>query len=466
MNVGYSSACPHEVLWNPAHILCLRIRVNETSDPSLRAVDQSLSTRPCRVALFTETFLPKIDGVVTRLCQTVRHMQMFGHQVLVVAPEGDISEYEGARVHGVSGPPFPLYPDMKMAFPRPSIGKVVSEFRPDLIHAIQPMLLGTAAFYYASQLRVPLVVSYHAQVDRYLHYYGIGMLESLFWKAHKSAYNGADLVLCTSRVMVDLLRSQGIHRVDLWQRGVDTELFRPELASPEMRVRLSDGHPDAKLLVYIGRLSAEKGLEAAKPILQAIPGLRLALVGDGPHREKLQQHFAGTPTCFAGYMRGPELAAAYASADIFFMPSRTETLGLVVLEAMAAGTPVVAAAEGGILDIVRDGVTGHLYPYGNDTAAISAVRKLLADTTHHEEIRRAARLDAEHWSWAAATRQLEGFYRQILARERDLPLLIAERSASGVSPQETCESLQISKATLRRHQRLLEASRSYPNAAA
>jgi glycosyltransferase involved in cell wall biosynthesis len=343
---------------------------------------------------------------------------------------------------------------------------VLAEFRPDLIHGVQPMLLGTAAFYYSAQLRLPLVISYHAQVDRYLHYYGIGKLESLFWKAHKSAYNGADLVLCTSQPMVDLLEQQGIRRVKLWQRGVDTETFCPARASQEMRSRLTQGYPEQKLSIYIGRLSAEKGIEAVRPVLEAIPGLRLALVGDGPHREKLEAHFAGTPTYFAGYLRGDELAAAYACADVFFMPSRTETLGLVVLEAMAAGTPVVAAAEGGILDIIRDGITGHLYPYGDDKAAVSAVEKLLSDPIHYAEVRRTARLDAERWSWAAATRQLEAFYLKILNREAELAQRIAEWSAPGVSAEEICEALEISKATLRRQTRLMDAARTFPNHAA
>lgn len=429
--------------------------MNQTCIARVDRSQASIADRPLRVALFSETFLPKIDGVVTRLCQTIRHLRAFGHQVLVIAPDGKIADYEGARVHGVPGPPFPFYPDMKMAFPRPSIGKVLAEFQPDLIHAVQPMLLGAAAFYYSSQRRVPLVISYHAQVDRYLHYYGIGKLEALFWKAHKTAYNGADLVLCTSQVMVDLLRQQGIQRVDLWQRGVDTETFRFDRASQPMRARLTQGHPEAKLLVYIGRLSAEKGLEAAKPILQAIPGIRLALVGDGPHRDKLVQYFAGTPTYFAGYLKGAELASAYSSADIFFMPSRTETLGLVVLEAMAAGCPVVAAAEGGILDIVRDGVTGHLYQHGDTAASIAAVNRLLSDRVHYDETRRAARLDAEQWSWAAATRQLEGCYFGVLSREQELPRRIAERSVSAKSDDDLCDDLQISKATLRRHERLL-----------
>ena len=410
--------------------------------------------RPLRIALFTETFLPKIDGVVTRLCQTIRHLVLFGYEVLVIAPDGGLTEYEGARVHGVRGFSFPLYPDIKLAIPRPSIGKALADFQPDLIHAIHPVVLGASAFHYSKVHSVPLVVSYHAQLDKYLHYYGFGKLEPLFWKGTRSAYNGSDLVLATSQAMTDLLRQQGLKRVGTWQKGVDTEAFTPDKASPEMRDRLTQGHPEDKLMVYIGRLSAEKGIEACRPVLQAIPGLRLALVGDGPHREKLKEYFAGTPTCFPGFLRGPELAAAYASADIFFMASRTETLGLVVIEAMAAGCAVVAANEGGIPDIVRDGVTGHLFKGGDIESAIAAVRRLITDDVHREHMSREARLDAEKWSWAAATRQLEGFYRDVMSREQELSHRIAAFSRETASEAQICVALDISKATFRRQMRL------------
>lgn len=414
----------------------------------------SVAERSLRIALFSEVFLPKIDGVVTRLCQTIRHLRAAGHMVLVIAPDGNVAEFEGARIHGVPGLAFPLYPDIKMAFPRPSIGKALAAFQPDLIHAVQPMLLGTSALYYSSQHRVPLVISYHAQVDRYLHYYSLGFLEPLLWKGTRSAYNGADRVLVTSQAMQELLRGRGIRRVELWQRGVDTETFHPQQASRQIRARLTQGHPEEKLLLCVGRLSAEKGLEECRPVLEALPGVRLALVGDGPHRAKLEQHFVGTPTYFAGYLQGAELAAAYASADVFFMPSRTETLGLVLLEAMAAGCPVVAAAEGGIVDIVRDGVTGHLYQYGDREGSISAVRHLLSDSDHRENMCREARLDAEKWSWSAATRQLEGFYRDVMTREQEISRSIAQHSAPHASMDYICDALQISRATFRRHTRL------------
>jgi glycosyltransferase involved in cell wall biosynthesis len=403
-----------------------------------------------RIAFFTETFLPRIDGTVTRLSQTIRQLRGLGHEVLVIAPDGGIEEFEGARIHGVPGFPFPLYPEQKVAIPRPSIGRTLAAFRPHLIHALHPVLIGASAFHYSSVLRVPLVVSHHAQLHKWLSYYGLGVLEPAMWRAVRSAYNRADLVLVTSNVMRELLCERGILRVELWQRGIDTEAFHPQHASHEMRAKLTQGHPQDKLLLYVGRLSAEKEIEQCRGILQAIPGLRLALVGDGPHRSKLEQHFAGTPTNFVGFVKGPDLAAAFASADVFFLPSRTETLGLVLLEAMAAGLPVVAAAEGGILDVVQDGVTGHLYDPTDLSGAVVAIRRLLNDSAHRETIRRNAHLDVEKWGWPAATRQLVGFYRDVLAREEELSCKIAQEKAPGASPEAICQNLRISRATFNR----------------
>ncbi len=408
--------------------------------------------RPLRIALFTERFLPKIDGITTRLLHTVRHLRRQGQQVLVIAPEG-VREFEGTPVHSVTGFRFPLYPDQIVAIPRPSVGRVLAEFQPDLIHTVNPACLGISAFYYSSLYQVPLVVSYHTQLGKYLHYYGMGRLEEFMWWGIRKGYNRADLTLATSSAMQKELETRGIQRVGLWRRAVDTEAFRPELGSREMRARLTEGHPEDKLLLYVGRLSAEKEIEQCRAVLEATPGLRLALVGDGPHRGKLQEYFAGTPTHFAGFLKGAELSAAFASADVFFLPSRTETLGLVLLEAMAAGCPVVAAAAGGILDVVQDGVTGHLYEPGDMAAATSAIRRLLEDSAHRERVRKNGLEEAERWSWAEATRDLVMAYRKMIARERDLPREIARRSDSGASEEAICDALNVSRATLRRHAR-------------
>jgi len=366
-----------------------------------------------RIALFTETFLPKVDGIVTRLRHTVEYLQRHGDRVLVVSPDGGITEYKGARVYGVSGFPLPLYPELKLALPRPAIGDVLEKFQPDIIHVVNPAVLGLAGLFYGKVLKIPLVASYHTHLPQYLQHYGLGMLEGLLWELLKVGHNQAQLNLCTSTAMMQELTARGIERVDLWQRGVDTELFHPDLVSYQMRSHLSQGNPQNPLLLYVGRLSAEKEIERIKPILEAIPDARLALVGDGPHRLALEKHFAGTNTLFVGYLTGRELGSAFASADAFIFPSRTETLGLVLLEAMAAGCPVVAANSGGITDIVTSGVNGYLFDPEDDKGAITATQRLLEQKQERESIRENARLEAERWGWAAATRQLQDYYMAV-----------------------------------------------------
>jgi glycosyltransferase involved in cell wall biosynthesis len=367
-----------------------------------------------RIALFTETFLPKIDGIVTRLRHTVECLQKQGDRVLIFCPDGGLKEYQGAKIHGVSAMPFPLYPELKLAIPRPTIGKALARFQPDLIHAVNPAVLGIGGIYYAKTTNTPLIASYHTHLPQYLQHYGFGALEPLLWELLKLAHNQAQLNLCTSTAMVRELASHGIERLDLWQRGVDTEMYQPYLASAKMRSRLTQGNPDAPLLIYVGRLSAEKEIDRIKTVLEAIPNARLALVGNGPHKEALEAHFAGTNTYFVGYLQGLELASAYASADAFIFPSRTETLGLVLLEAMAAGCPVVAANSGGIPDIVTDGVNGYLFDPKEPDSAIVATQKLFADSTARQQMRKNARQEAEKWSWMAATSQLRDYYRAIL----------------------------------------------------
>ncbi|MFM7512738.1 MAG: glycosyltransferase family 4 protein [Cyanobium sp.] len=376
-----------------------------------------------KIAFFTETFLPKVDGIVTRLTKTVQHLAAGGDEVVVFCPEGAPDTYMGARVVGVPAMPLPLYPELKLALPRPAVAEALERFQPDLVHVVNPAVLGLGGIWLARTRGYPLVASYHTHLPKYLEHYGMGMLEPLLWELLKAAHNQARLNLCTSTAMVQELSEKGIQHTDLWQRGVDTELFRPELRQQATRNKLLGGHSDSgKLLLYIGRLSAEKQIERIRPVLEAIPDARLALVGDGPHRQQLEAHFRGLPATFVGYLAGEELASAYASGDAFVFPSSTETLGLVLLEAMAAGCPVVGANRGGIPDIVSDGVNGCLYdPDGMDGGAASltaAVQCLLGDPQQRQALRQAARAEAEHWGWAGATAQLRRFYTRLLEQEQ------------------------------------------------
>ncbi len=372
-----------------------------------------------KIAFFTETFLPKVDGIVTRLTKTVQQLVAAGDEVLIFCPEGAPESYMGARVVGVPAMPLPLYPELKLALPRPAVSEALDRFGPDLVHVVNPAVLGLGGIWLARSRGLPLVASYHTHLPKYLEHYGMGMLEPLLWELLKAAHNQAQLNLCTSTAMVEELASRGIQHTALWQRGVDTDLFRPELASATMRQRLHGGHDDTgHLLLYIGRLSAEKQIDRIRPVLEAMPQTRLALVGDGPHRQQLERHFEGTATTFVGYLAGEELASAYASGDAFLFPSSTETLGLVLLEAMAAGCPVVGANRGGIPDIVSDGVNGCLYDPDQPASLPTAVERLLGDPAARRQLRLAAREEAERWGWPSATAQLQGYYRQVLNQGR------------------------------------------------
>lgn len=367
-----------------------------------------------RIVFFTETFIPKVDGIVTTLCQTIKQLKSLGHEVLIFAPEGGFREFEQCRIVGIPGHAFPFYPELRLSLPRASMRQTIAEFKPDLIHVTEPALLGIAGLYYAGgnnggALRLPLAVSYHTDLPNYLRYYGLGLIEPIIWPLLRLRHNRATVNLCTSAVMVRQLEEHGIARVALWPGGVDADRFHPSRRSGTMRARLTEGHSESPLLLYVGRLSAEKDIELLKPVLQAIPAARLALVGDGPHHKALAQHFAGLPVFMAGFLHGDELASAYASSDIFVMPSRTETLGLVVLEAMSSGLPVVAARAGGIPEMIEDGVSGYLFD--DENQAIAAILQLLPSRDKRETIGQTARTHAAEHSWKAATAQLLEHYR-------------------------------------------------------
>ena len=329
----------------------------------------------------------------------------------------------GAKVIGVPAMPLPLYPELKLGLPGPGVSDELENFKPDLIHVVNPAVLGLGGIWLAKTNNIPLVASYHTHLPKYLEHYGMGMLEPLLWELLKAAHNQATLNLCTSTAMVQELSEKGIQNTALWQRGVDTDIFKPELRDEEMRKRLLGNFSDeGSLLIYVGRLSAEKQIERIKPVLKALPSTRLALVGDGPYRQQLEKIFQGTSTTFVGYLSGNELASAYASGDAFLFPSSTETLGLVLLEAMAAGCPVVGANKGGIPDIISDGENGCLYnPDGeNDGASslIEATKKLLGNEIERTTMRQAARSEAERWGWAGATKQLRSYYEDVLDKKQ------------------------------------------------
>jgi glycosyltransferase involved in cell wall biosynthesis len=370
-----------------------------------------------RIAFFTETFLPATDGVVTRLRNTLEELAGVGDAMLVIAPrypDGGPDSYAGAPIYRVPGVPFPPYPRIKLSPAHPGVGRALRRFGPDLIHTVNPFILGPGGIYYARRLKVPLVASYHTNVATYARYYRLGLgVDATRWYT-RQLHNRATINLCTSETTMDYLLGEGIKRVRLWPQGVDAQRFHPAKASRSWRERLSGGHPTERLLLYVGRLAPEKGIERLKAVLREVSGTRLAIVGDGPARPSLERAFTGTPTVFTGLLHGEDLAAAYASADAFLFPSTTETLGIAMLEALASGLPVVAARSGASGEVVTEGESGLFYEPSSPATLVAAVRRLCSDDDLREALARGARAAAEKRDWGASTRVLRGYYEEAL----------------------------------------------------
>ena len=371
-----------------------------------------------RIALFTETFLPKIDGVVNTLCCLLDHLEQRGHQALLFAPEGSESSYGTTPVVALKGFRFPLYPEIRLVPPWAQVGEALHNFQPDLVHLLNPLALGVAGLRQARRLGLPRVASYHTDLPGYARLYGFKSLDRVAWSYLRWVHSQAHLNLCPSQVTLRELQAHHFPELKIWSRGVDTERFRPGFYSEEMRARLSGGHPRLPLLLCVSRLATEKRLDWLLPLVRALPGVRLAIVGDGPERASLQRRFAGSPVVFTGYLRGGDLAQAYASADIFVFPSASETFGNAVLEAQASGLPVVAAAAGGPVELVQDGGNGFLFAPEDQAAMIADVRRLAGDRRLAHCLGRAGRSQAETRAWTTVLDGLLDDYALLIERVR------------------------------------------------
>lgn len=373
-----------------------------------------------RIAFFTETFLPKIDGVVTRLVRTLEQLREMGHDALVFAPHDPPESYAGYRVVRVPGVPFrPWYPELFLGMPRPRLGRELDRFAPDVVHLVNPVVLGLWGTALAKQRNLPLLSSYHTDITQYAEHLRLPFLTRPSRIFLRDVHNQAHVNLCTSAPMVSSAQALGIRRVRLWPKAVDTERYHPRFRSRAMRERLTDGHPDDKLMIYVGRLSHEKRLDWLYAPITQLEGVRLAFVGSGPAEASLRERFAGTRTVFTGYMGGQDLAEAYASADVFAFPSTTETLGFVAMEAMASGVPVVGARAGGIPDVIRHGETGFMFTPGDLGELTGYLAKLLEDDELRARFGATARTEMEANDWRAATEAVVRYYeRAITIRNR------------------------------------------------
>ena len=292
----------------------------------------------------------------------------------------------GSRDHRHAGFPLPFYPELKFNFFRPLFVRRLNEFRPDLVHLVDPVVLGAAGLGAARLLNLPVVSSYHTNLAAYCGHFGFPIFSRPMWNYNRFIHNLCALTFCPSPSTAAMLVKQGFEHVRIWPRGVDTDLFSPYRRCAELRASWLQGRgiaEDATILLYAGRISWEKNLRL---LTQAYRGMdtsrcHLVIVGDGPALKDVQQELHGLPVTFTGYLTGEQLAMAYASADVFAFPSTSETFGQVVLEAMASALPVVGVYSEGVCDLVQHGRTGYLLdaPEANEQEQqVLPVSRLLA----------------------------------------------------------------------------------------
>lgn len=358
-----------------------------------------------------------VDGVVTRLLGTIEELVSSGNEVLVVAPFRSEPSYQGVPVVRLPGLPFALYPEKTVCGPSLELKRRLALFQPEVIHAVNPIDIGAIGVATAKIQGIPLVCSYHARLPEYTEYYHIGFLKPATWATLRLLHNRAQVNLATSQAMVQELRDHGIQRVRLWERGIDAKRFGPQHYSTQMREKLLGGRdPKTPVLLYVGRLGWEKGLDQLRPLLARRPDIQLAFVGDGPARLHLQKAFEGTSTVFTGKLEGEALAQAYASADALLFPSTTETLGLVVLEAMASGLPVIAARNGPLLETIRPYENGLMFTPGDVEDMANQIDWLVLHEQQRQQMGYHAYRFAQSLGWRVPTQQLLEDYQRAIRR--------------------------------------------------
>jgi len=369
---------------------------------------------PMRVAVVSESFLPTVNGVTNSVARVLDHLRARGHEAMVIVPAaGAPREYAGFEVREV---PAIGYREFFVGLLSPIVQRHLAEFAPDVLHAASPFLLGAQAIASANRLGVASVAVFQTDVAGYARRNRLGPATALAWRLVRWVHDGADRTLAPSTASIADLAAAGIRRVHRWGRGVDLERFHPgnrrDADALALRRRLA---PDGEVVVgFVGRLAPEKQAERLGA-LRGIPGISIAVVGDGPSREAVRRRLRGMPATMLGALGGRELAAAYAAFDVFVHTGTEETFGQTLQEAHASGLPVISPRAGGPIDLVTSGVDGLLITPDDDAALRFAVRALSADRAARARMGEAGRRRVLGRSWSVVGDELLGHYDEVVA---------------------------------------------------
>ncbi len=375
-----------------------------------------------KIAIFTDTFAPQVNGVAKTLDRFTQYLQKQNISYSVFAPQHTTEDNFVTNVNKIKSIPLKLlYPECRFAFPNPRfIKKELFQFQPDIIHVATPFNMGLCGMYYAKKLNIPLVGSYHTDFDAYLQYYKIEFFSNMLWNYLKWFHSSLQKTFVPSFETMHQLQKKGFQDLYLWSRGVDCNLFHPHYNQDVFRKKYNITSP--YILSYVGRLAPEKDIETLLALIQKTTkerknDIHWLIVGDGPLASEVKETKTENIT-FTGYLKGEELAEAYACSDVMVFPSSTETFGNVVLESLACGTPVIGANSGGVKSIITHGTTGFLCKPKQTESFLSPIYTLLDQKEQREYMGQQSRNYALTQSWDEIFSDLVMHYEDVIQNRK------------------------------------------------
>ena len=376
-----------------------------------------------RIALVSDTYSPQVNGVTTVLRRIVAALGHARHDAVVVAPaypsQQRVTRADELRVPSLA---FPPYPAIRLSLPAPHrVARFLDAFSPELVHVHTEGPLGMIGRRYALARHLPLVTSYHTHFPRYCREYGVPALERTVWRWVARFHRPAAMVHTPGEAARSELAAHGITQAVVWGQGVDTRRFHHARRDDALRRRL--GFTKGEILVlHVGRLASEKNLDvliSAFSLAHEALGsrARFVIAGEGPGEKKIAARLPWAVRL--GFLPMDQLADLYASADLCVLPSHTETCGLVALEAMASGLPVIAADAGGFRESVVNGENGLLVSPGDAPAFASAICALAVEPARRARMGAEARTSAVARDSQIENDELIEQYRRILGRESE-----------------------------------------------
>lgn len=383
-----------------------------------------------RILFCTDTYPPQLNGVSVVTAGMVAGLHERGWTCAVMGPAYPLTGRrilwapDAAGRFNVPSVALPSYPDVRIALPPAGYTSAVfDEFRPDLVHCATELAIGWNGLREALRRDIPVCTTSHTDFSRYCSAYGVPFLKPVVRRWIRHFHGQATRTLVPSRAAQQDLDRIGVPRAQVWSGGVDAELFHPRHFSTATRQRLGVGR--SFTFLHVGRLAPEKNVElvlsafALLRVLLPEVSLRLLIAGAGPSDKHLRALSTPGVTFLGPVDRLSELPSLYASVDAFVTASTTETLGLVALEAMASGLPVVGCCVGGMSDYLEEARNGLTFRPNDVSDCVRAMARVVSEPSLHERLRSGARGTGEVWSSARELDRLDDlFRRELTARGR------------------------------------------------